>query len=112
MTRFDKDRFKPGQQVILYCEVDRFVAEKVKDRYQTHLQGAYEIYDASGTKVAEQTLPEDEQWCDHYRRDYFIAYRFYLPNHLTAGKYQLKLTMEDRKGKLFGQNEIAFEIAP
>ncbi len=110
VTRFEKFSFKPGQQVILYCEIDNFVAEQSSKGYETHLQGSYEIFDGSGLKVAEQTLPEDKQICDHYRRDYFIAYRLYLANQLQPGAHRLRLTMKDHKGKLYGQSEVAFEI--
>jgi hypothetical protein len=110
VSRFKHDRFTAGQQVILYCEVDHFVAEKVSKGYETQLQGAYELFNQHGVKVSEQVLPEDKQTCDHYRRDYFIAYRMYLPSHLEPGSYRLRLTMEDHKGKLYGQSETEFEI--
>ena len=111
VTRFEQDRFAPGQQVILYCEVDQFVAKHGTDGFHTHLQGSYEVFDKNGVKVAEQSLPEDKQTCSHYRRDYFIAYRLYLPSHLDPGSYQLQLTMEDHLGKLYGQADTKFEIA-
>ncbi|HBJ34778.1 MAG TPA: hypothetical protein DDZ51_08445 [Planctomycetaceae bacterium] len=110
VKRFATTRFDPGQKVILYCEIDNFVAEKTADGYETELQGSYEIFNDQGTKVAGQVLPTDRQRCDHYLRDYFIAYQMHLPAQLTAGKYRLELTMECAKGKKYGQGSMPLEI--
>lgn len=110
VKRFPTTRFAAGQKVILYCEIDNFVAEKAADGYETELQGSYEIFDEQGAKVAGQVLPTDRQRCDHYLRDYFIAYQMHLPNQLSAGKYRLELTMECAKGKKYGQASLPLEI--
>ncbi|WP_145351863.1 hypothetical protein [Roseimaritima multifibrata] len=108
---FDSMRFNPGQQVILYSEVDSFAAERLSTGYETQLQGSYEIFDSSGKRIAEKVLPTDQQVCNNYRRDYFIAYRLHLPSQLADGKYRMELTMEDLKGKKYGQSSIEFEIS-
>jgi hypothetical protein len=110
VKRFATTRFDPGQKVILYCEIDNFVAEKTSEGYLTELQGSYEIFDEQGTKVAGQVLPIDRQRCDHYLRDYFIAYQMHLPAQLPAGKYRLELTMECAKGKKYGQASLPLEL--
>ncbi len=110
VKRFATTRFDPGQKVILYCEIDNFVAEKTAGGFETELQGSYEIFDEQGTKVAGQVLPTDRQRCDHYLRDYFIAYQMHLPAQLPAGKYRLELTMECAKGKKYGQGSLPLEI--
>lgn len=110
VTRFPNNRFEAGQRVILYCEVDNFVAVPTADGYETELQGSYELFDAQGTKVASQILPADQQVCDHYLRDYFIAYQMHLPSQLTPGEYRLELTMECVKGKKYGQGSLPLVI--
>jgi len=110
VKRFQTSRFDGGQKVILYCEIDNFVAEKTSDGYETELQGSYEVIDSSGNKVAGLVLPSDRQVCDHYLRDYFIAYQMNLPTELPAGNYRLELTMECVKGKKFGQASIPLTI--
>lgn len=107
---FPGNRFHSGQQVILYCEVDNFVANKTDKGYQTKLKGSFEIFDASNNKVNSQSLPTDVQLASTYIRDYFIAYQMNLPSDLTVGTYRLKLTMEDAHGKKYGQASIPFEI--
>ena len=107
---FENYRFQPDQEVLLYVEVDNFSAESLGEEYETELQGSYEIFDAHGHRVADYELPLDRQTCRNYRRDYFIAYRMYLPKKIAAGDYRLKLTIEDRKGQKFGQATIQFQI--
>ena len=110
IKEFNDNRFKPGQQVLLYCEIDNFTVNRSSEGYETHLQGSYNIYDAENNKVFSQVLPADKQVSRNYMRDYFIAYLMYLPQQLTPGKYRLELTMEDVGGKKYGQSNLAFEI--
>ncbi len=98
--------------MLLYCELDNFQAEQVKDGFETQLQGSYEIVDAGGRRVAELLLPVDSDVCRHQRRDYFIAYRIYMPQQIATGRYQLRLTIEDMKGRKFGQTNLDFQIVP
>ncbi|MEO1524927.1 MAG: hypothetical protein AAFX06_05795 [Planctomycetota bacterium] len=107
---FDGNRFDAGQQVILYCEVENFIATEVNGSLQTRLRGTYDVYDASGTKVVSQLLPVDEQTSRNHLRDYFLAYQMNLPAQLTTGSYRMQLTIEDVIGKKYGQAEIPFEI--
>src|SRR4029453_5769930 len=46
-TEFARNEFRPKQEVILYVEVDHFVAqEKGPHSFETELQGQYQIFDA------------------------------------------------------------------
>lgn len=110
VKRFADNRFEPGRQVILYCEIDNFVAEKTSDGYETELQGSYEIFDERGNKVAGQVLPVDRQLSDRYLRDYFIAYQMHLPSQLEPGEYRLELSMECVKGHKYGQASLPLTI--
>ncbi len=111
VTKFPQYAFKPDQELLLYCELDNFVSTQLEGKgYETQLQGSYEIVDANGRRVADQLLPLDSHLCRNQRRDYFIAYRIYMPQKIDAGKYQLKLTVEDMKGRKFGQSVLDFQI--
>ena len=102
--------FAPEQEVLLYVEVDNFAAEPKGDQYETELQCEYEIVDAQGKRVTNAVLPCDKQVCHNRRRDYFIAYRLYMPKQIAAGAYTLRLTMEDVKGKKSNQGSLDFRI--
>ena len=107
---FKRNEFHADQEVLLYVEVDNFTVEKLGDQYETELQGSYEIYDTTGSRVAVHDLPLDKQQCRNHRRDYFIAYRLYMPKRIEPGDYTLQLTVEDVKGNKFGQASVDFRI--
>ena len=99
-SEFPRKEFQPKQQVILYAEIENFAAEhKGGAGYETELQGSYEILDSSGQIVASRQLQLDKEVCRNYRRDYFLAYRIYMPDHIAPGHYRLELTVEDLKAK-------------
>jgi hypothetical protein len=116
-TEFPRKEFQPKQQVILYVEVENFAAEqKGPAGFETELQGSYEILDASGQIIASRQLQLDKEICRNYRRDYFLAYRLYMPENITPGRYRLELTVEDLKargkyqGRKLGEGMIEFTI--
>ncbi|WP_146521182.1 hypothetical protein [Stieleria varia] len=108
---FAGNRFVAGQQVILYCEVENFVANPNGAMFETHLQGTYDVFDGEGNKLISQLLPADRQVSRNHLRDYFVAYQMHLPKQLKPGTYRLQLTMEDVHGKKYGQASIPMEIA-
>lgn len=112
ITKFPSYQFRPNQEVLLYCEVDNFVSNKIKDGYETRLRGNYEIVDANQTRVAADfILPEETDFCMSMRRDYFFVYRIYTPPNIAPGRYQLRLTIEDMKGNKFGQTSLDMQIS-
>ncbi len=110
VTKFPNYQFKPDQDILLYCELENVSAEPVKDGFETQLQGTYEIIDPNGRRIADQLLPMEKEICKNHRRDYFIVYRIFTPMQIAPGNYQLRLTVEDMKGKKFGQSQIDFQI--
>ena len=116
-SEFPKNEFQAKQQVILYVEVDNFSAEKKSPTaFETELQASYQIFDSGGGVIAERKLPLDKEICRNYRRDYFLAYRMYMPEAIAAGRYRLELTVEDLKaqgkfqGRKFGEGMIEFTV--
>jgi hypothetical protein len=106
-TEFRRAEFAPKQQVILYVEVENATAEeKSKHNFETELAGSYQIFDEAGRLAHERTLPLDKETCRNYRRDYFLAYRIYLPDDIAPGHYRLELTIEDMKAKRSGNRKL------
>ncbi len=116
-SEFPRKEFQPRQQVILYAEVENFSAEhKGGAGYETELQGSYVILDSGGQEVASRQLQLDKEVCRNHRRDYFLAYRLYMPEGISPGRYRLELTVEDLKsrgkyqGRKLGEGVIEFAI--
>ena len=110
-TEFNEDNtFQPDQELLLYVEVDNFTTLETPEGYVTALDGSYRIVDTQGVRVAEHSFKREEDFCRNRRRDYFIPYRMWMPKTIAPGKYTLQLTIEDVKGKKFGQSSIEFRI--
>jgi hypothetical protein len=111
--RFDEFKsygFKPGQEVLLYVEIDNFAVESKSNRYETELQGEYTIFDVDRRHVTSAGLPLDKQFSMNRRHDYFIAYRVYMPKDIKRGHYLMQLTIEDLKGNKSNHATLEFWI--
>lgn len=103
-SEFPRKEFTPRQQVILYAEVENFAAEhKGGTGYETELHGSYVILDSSGQEVASRQLQTDKEVCRNHRRDYFLAYRIYMPEGISPGE----VPPGADGGRFEGQGEIS-----
>ncbi len=109
--KFSKYHFQPGQQLLLYAEVDNFKSEATPEGYHTALRSSYRIYDAAHRLVEEHEFDLTEEHCQNQRRDFFIRYFLYLPAQIYDGEYSLQLTIEDTIGRKVGQSTIQFTVA-
>jgi len=108
--KFKEDRFKAGQPVILYCEVENFRSEESAKGFHTALRSSYQILDAQGRRVVENDLALTEEYCQNERRDYFIRYFISVPERIYDGKYTLQLTIVDTLSQKIGQSTIDFTV--
>lgn len=111
-VKFEKDEFAPGQEVLLYAEVENFKSESTPQGFHTSLRSSYKLFDGRGQQVAEQEFPVTEEHCRSPRRDFFIGYHLRLPKDLYPGKHTLKLTLEDLKRGEVCQASIEFSVRP
>jgi hypothetical protein len=107
---FPQDEFRPGQEVLLYCEVENFQSKLGDKGYHTALKARYQVFDASGNRVAEKDLGLKEEHCQNRRRDFFVPYFLWMPKQVPSGKYQLKLTLEDIHAGQTSEATIEFSI--
>lgn len=110
-TEFPKDVFKPGQEILLYVEVQNFSVEESSQGYETSFAGSYHVFNAMGQSEFNHAFPASRELCRNRRRDLFIRYQVWLPKHLAPGRYMLELQIEDVKGRRFGQTTREFTIA-
>jgi len=107
---FEKNEFSPGQETILYVEIDNFTSESTAAGFETELQGSYQILDAAGHRIFEHAFPVEKEVCQIRRRDFFIPYRLWIPERIQPGHYTLQLLVEDLKAKKFGQASVDFAV--
>lgn len=108
--KFPKYEFKPGDEALLYCEIENLKAESTDKGYRTSIKARYEIQDSRGERVAEQEFPGGDDYCARPRRDFFIPYFVSIPKRIGEGTYTLKLTVEDTQTQKTGQGSIQFSV--
>jgi hypothetical protein len=110
ITPFEKTEFTPGQEVLLYAELENFKSEETPKGFHTQFRGSYEIFDARGQRVTAQELGKTEEYCRNHRRDFFLVYNFRLPKRIYNGRHTLQLTVEDLHGQKIGQTSLEFTV--
>ncbi len=109
--RFENNEFRPGQQVLLYAEIENFKSlHEMQKGYLTELASRYQIFDSRGQRASEHDFRLMNEHCQNPRRDYFVSYRLEIPDWLYDGQYTLQLTVEDRLAKKIGQSSIRFTV--
>ena len=106
----DSTKFKPGDQVWLYTEVDNFRSESTKEGYRTTFATSYEVVDPQGRRVDGAQFPEVEDLCKNQRHDYHLRYGVALPTRIYPGEYELRLIVSDQLSNKIGQSTVPFEI--
>lgn len=107
---FDEYRFEPGQEVLLYAEIENFKSRPEQAGHHTAFAATYRILDAQGREAIRGDLGRTEETCRNVRRDYFVRYFLAMPEHLYDGKYTLQLTIEDLTAKKVAQATIELLI--
>jgi len=103
-------KFRPGDQVTLYTEVDSFRSESTKEGYRTTLGTSYEVLDTKGQRVDSAQFPDVEDLCRNRRHDFHMQYGVALPTRIYAGEYQMRITVTDQLSHKISQLSIPFEI--
>ncbi|NOY29392.1 MAG: hypothetical protein GXP28_04210 [Planctomycetes bacterium] len=106
----EETKFRPGEQVTLYTEVENFRSQSTKEGFHTQLSTSYEVLDKNGTRVDGAQFPDVEDRCKKQRRDFHMQYGVALPTQIYAGHYQLQLTITDQLSHKIGQTSVPFEI--
>jgi hypothetical protein len=110
LKRIEPAQFKPGQQLLVYAEVENFKSEETAEGFHTSLEASYQILDGQGKRVAHDDLPHSEEDCQNRRRDFFLHYFITLPKTIYEGTYTLDLTIEDKLARKIGQSTIEFSV--
>ena len=95
VDRFAADRFAPGQQVILYFELDHVASQESSAGHTTRVDTGLTLRGGDGTVLHEWTFDPLEETCLSRRRDYFARYVLALPAALPPGPCRLEVRVAD-----------------
>jgi hypothetical protein len=89
---------QPGELVRVYAELRNFACLPREGFYETHLTSTLEIHDYHDHVVWRQDFPTPPDRSNSPRQDYFISYRFWVPQRLPPGSYTLWVQVKDVTG--------------
>jgi hypothetical protein len=102
--------FRPGEQVMLYAEVENFTSTSTEHGYETALGTSYQVLDSTGKRVDGAQFPDVTDECRGRRRDFHLQYGVALPTGIYPGEYRLELTITDHRSGKIGQASLPFTI--
>ncbi len=111
VTQAKNSRFRAGQRLLVYCEVENFVSHQLDSdtKFETRLLGTYSIYNDKHEVVQTVEFPEVVDAANTRRRDFFI----HLPvtiEELPSGNYTLQVNVIDLGGQKSAQLPTALEF--
>ncbi|MCP4778176.1 MAG: hypothetical protein GY880_28510, partial [Planctomycetaceae bacterium] len=105
---FPENIFKPGQPILVYCEVENYESKDLeidsKRVVQSRFQGSYQIENGDGQQVQSGEFPIIEDNAPQRRRDFYLYFKIKL-NELEPGNYRLQMEIEDLNGQKTGNLE-------
>jgi hypothetical protein len=104
----DNACFQPGEEVHVYVQVRNFASRQTAGRYETVLKGKLEFYDERD-RAKPFLVWNDKPQYDYGRtprQDYFVNFRFSIPQNLPPGSYTVWITVEDWTDAPSGAKEV------
>lgn len=93
--RFAADRFRPGQEVIVYVELDDLSSSRSADGHTTCIDASLRLVSPSGRLVHEWNFEPIAETCGSRRRDYFARYVVRIPDSAPPGDCRVEVTITD-----------------
>jgi len=110
-TPFDKYEFVPGQEVLLYVEVENLASNQTASGFETSLRSSYRIFDSHDREIDRQMCDQLKDRCRNPRRDFFVGHKMEIPRQqVYPGSHTLVLTIEDLISGKVGQSSIPFTV--
>lgn len=110
VDRFESSRFAPGQEVIVYFELDQLSADESTDGHTTRVDTSLKLVAADGRRIHEWRFEPLEETCRSRRRDYFARYVLAFPDAAPAGPCRLEISVTDAVAGRTAQTTLPLEL--
>lgn len=110
VERCDVSRFRAGQRVIVYFEVDNLTSDARPDGHATKLDTELRLVNVSGECLHEWSFPPLAESCPAPRRDYFARYILQVPEGIAPGPLRLEMTVNDLLGEKSADVALPLEV--
>ena len=95
VERFPTAVFRPGQELIVYFELDRLQIRAAADGHTTGIDASFRLIDAGGERVGQWAFEPIVETCPAPRRDYFARYFIRIPEDAKPGRHRLEWSVTD-----------------
>ncbi|MEX1077458.1 MAG: hypothetical protein WED27_13575 [Pirellulales bacterium] len=112
LDRFAADRFRPGQDVIVYFELDGLSAGESAAGHTTCIDAVLRLVAEDGGTVHEWSFEPIAETCRAQRRDYFARYVVKIPAKVAAGPHRVALVVTDTLSGAVAEHSLPLEILP
>ncbi len=110
LDRFSEARFQPGQEVIVYFELDHLSSTESAAGHTTCIDASLKLVDASGQTVEEWSFEPIAETCPAKRRDYFARYVIRIPETVT-GPCRLDIAVVDTLADASANATLPLDLA-
>jgi hypothetical protein len=110
LDRFPAARFRPGQELIVYFELDNLSSGQSAAGHTTCIDTSLALVAADGTTVRDWSFEPIAETCASQRRDYFARYVIRLPEAATAGAFRLDIDVVDTLAGTTSRASLPLEI--
>jgi hypothetical protein len=111
LDRFPVDRFRPGQELILYFELENLSAGESPAGHTTCIDTVIRLVGPAGEVVHDWSFEPIAETRKNRRRDYFARYLVRIPEGSPAGACRLELTVTDTLAGTSTRTEMPLEVA-
>jgi hypothetical protein len=110
VDRFEAAEFRPGQDVIVYFELDQLASRSDEQGHTTRVETVLRLVDADGRRLHEWSFEPLEETCGGRRRDYFARYLIAIPAGVPAGQCRLEIVATDAIGGRTARTALPLEV--
>jgi hypothetical protein len=111
VDRFAEPRFQPGQEMIVYFELDNLSADESAAGLTTRIDTSLRLVDADGAVAHAWSFEPITETCPSRRRDYFARYLVRLPAGLEPGDCRVDLAVTDTLARVTATASLPCEVA-
>ena len=112
VDRFEQHVFRPGQEVIVYFELDDLSSRESAEGHATSIDSLFRLVGSDGRQVGQWTFEPIEETCHSPRRDYFARYFLRIPDNAPPGLCRLDFVVTDRVAGISTQSHLDLEVQP
>ncbi len=110
VERFPSTAFRPGQEVIVYFELDRLQIRSAADGHTTGIDSSFRLVDGSGQRIGQWSFEPIVETCPAPRRDYFARYFLRIPEDAKPGRHRLEWSVTDTVAGATRQAHLDLEV--